>query len=202
MTAAVSTVSPDIPPRRRGARNGISRIVSAHRCLGTPISHVSASSSCLPQARAQPWKRSILCWRDSGNGCSSSAKTRPQRTFMKLCQCAYRNHARIHGRGDGLLRKGGIDRHLAYDVLTNSLFDSRSIRLTGGKIVDERYTRPDSPYRWPPRTCISRSLPPRRARCQCPLRASPPITLSSWLPAGGRSWTGRLSACSHLSMPA
>jgi 3-hydroxyisobutyrate dehydrogenase-like beta-hydroxyacid dehydrogenase len=41
-----------------------------------------------------------------------------------------------------LLRKGGIDRHLAYDVLTNSLFDSRVHKTCGGKIVDERYTPP------------------------------------------------------------
>ena len=41
-----------------------------------------------------------------------------------------------------LLRKGGIDRHLAYDVLTNSLFDSRVHKTYGGKIVDERYTPP------------------------------------------------------------
>src|SRR5258708_23852014 len=41
-----------------------------------------------------------------------------------------------------LLRKGGIDRHLAYDVLTNSLFDSRVHKTYCGKIVDERYTPP------------------------------------------------------------
>jgi 3-hydroxyisobutyrate dehydrogenase-like beta-hydroxyacid dehydrogenase len=41
-----------------------------------------------------------------------------------------------------LLRKGGIDRHLAYDVLTNSLFDSRVHKTYGGKILDERYTAP------------------------------------------------------------
>jgi len=41
-----------------------------------------------------------------------------------------------------LLRKGGIDRRLAYDVLTNSLFDSRVHKTYGGKIVDERYTPP------------------------------------------------------------
>ncbi|MBV8399083.1 MAG: NAD(P)-dependent oxidoreductase [Acetobacteraceae bacterium] len=39
-----------------------------------------------------------------------------------------------------LLRKGGIDRHLAYDVLTNSLFDSRVHKAYGGKIVEERYS--------------------------------------------------------------
>jgi 3-hydroxyisobutyrate dehydrogenase-like beta-hydroxyacid dehydrogenase len=41
-----------------------------------------------------------------------------------------------------LLRKGGIDRHLAYDVLTNSLFDSRVHKTYGRKILDERYTPP------------------------------------------------------------
>src|SRR6201998_2162657 len=39
-----------------------------------------------------------------------------------------------------LMRKGGVDRHLAYDVLTNSLFDSRVHKTYGGKIVDERYS--------------------------------------------------------------
>jgi 3-hydroxyisobutyrate dehydrogenase-like beta-hydroxyacid dehydrogenase len=41
-----------------------------------------------------------------------------------------------------LLRKGGVDRHLAYDVLTNSLFDSLVHKSYGAKIVDERYSPP------------------------------------------------------------
>jgi 3-hydroxyisobutyrate dehydrogenase-like beta-hydroxyacid dehydrogenase len=41
-----------------------------------------------------------------------------------------------------LLQKGGVDRHLAYDVLTNSLFDSRVHKTYGGKIVEERYSPP------------------------------------------------------------
>jgi 3-hydroxyisobutyrate dehydrogenase-like beta-hydroxyacid dehydrogenase len=41
-----------------------------------------------------------------------------------------------------LLRKGGIDRHLAYDVLTNSLFDSQVHKAYGGKIVEGRYSPP------------------------------------------------------------
>jgi 3-hydroxyisobutyrate dehydrogenase-like beta-hydroxyacid dehydrogenase len=39
-----------------------------------------------------------------------------------------------------LMRKGGIDRHLAYDFPTNSLFDSRVHKAYGGKIVEERYS--------------------------------------------------------------
>jgi 3-hydroxyisobutyrate dehydrogenase-like beta-hydroxyacid dehydrogenase len=41
-----------------------------------------------------------------------------------------------------LMRKGGVDRHLAYDVLTNSLFDSRVHKTYGGKIVDGHYSPP------------------------------------------------------------
>jgi 3-hydroxyisobutyrate dehydrogenase-like beta-hydroxyacid dehydrogenase len=38
-----------------------------------------------------------------------------------------------------LFRKGGIDKHVAFDVLTGSLFDSKVHRAYGGKIVEERY---------------------------------------------------------------
>ena len=41
-----------------------------------------------------------------------------------------------------LLRKSGIDGQLAFDVLTNSLFDSRVHRNYGAKIVEERYSPP------------------------------------------------------------
>jgi 3-hydroxyisobutyrate dehydrogenase-like beta-hydroxyacid dehydrogenase len=41
-----------------------------------------------------------------------------------------------------LLRKGGIDSHLAFDVLTNSLFDSRVHKSYGGKIADGRFSPP------------------------------------------------------------
>jgi 3-hydroxyisobutyrate dehydrogenase-like beta-hydroxyacid dehydrogenase len=41
-----------------------------------------------------------------------------------------------------LLRKGGIDSHLAFEVLTNSLFDSRVHKSYGEKIVDGRYNPP------------------------------------------------------------
>jgi 3-hydroxyisobutyrate dehydrogenase-like beta-hydroxyacid dehydrogenase len=41
-----------------------------------------------------------------------------------------------------LLRKGGVDHRLAYDVLTNSLFDSRVHKIYGGKIVEQHYSPP------------------------------------------------------------
>jgi 3-hydroxyisobutyrate dehydrogenase-like beta-hydroxyacid dehydrogenase len=41
-----------------------------------------------------------------------------------------------------LLRKSGVDAHVAFDVLTGSLFDGRVHKTYGGKIVDERYSPP------------------------------------------------------------
>lgn len=41
-----------------------------------------------------------------------------------------------------LLRKHGVDPRSAFDVLTNTLFDSRVHRAYGGKIVEERYSPP------------------------------------------------------------
>jgi 3-hydroxyisobutyrate dehydrogenase-like beta-hydroxyacid dehydrogenase len=41
-----------------------------------------------------------------------------------------------------LLRKGGIDPHLALEVFTGSLFDGRVHKTYGGKIVDGRYDPP------------------------------------------------------------
>jgi 3-hydroxyisobutyrate dehydrogenase-like beta-hydroxyacid dehydrogenase len=44
-----------------------------------------------------------------------------------------------------LMEKGGIDARLAFDVLTNSLFDSRVHKVYGGKIVESRFSPPGMP---------------------------------------------------------
>ncbi len=41
-----------------------------------------------------------------------------------------------------LMEKGGIDGHLAFDMLTNSLFDSRVHKTYGGKIIEGRFSPP------------------------------------------------------------
>jgi 3-hydroxyisobutyrate dehydrogenase-like beta-hydroxyacid dehydrogenase len=50
----------------------------------------------------------------------------------------------LQGMGEiiALLRKGGIDAHVAFDVLTGSLFDGKVHKTYGGKIVDEHYSPP------------------------------------------------------------
>jgi 3-hydroxyisobutyrate dehydrogenase-like beta-hydroxyacid dehydrogenase len=39
-----------------------------------------------------------------------------------------------------LLRKGGVDQEVAFDVLTNSLFDAKVHKTYGGKILNEQYS--------------------------------------------------------------
>jgi len=41
-----------------------------------------------------------------------------------------------------LLRKGGVDQNVAFDVLTNSLFDGKVHKTYGGKILNEHYSPP------------------------------------------------------------
>jgi 3-hydroxyisobutyrate dehydrogenase-like beta-hydroxyacid dehydrogenase len=41
-----------------------------------------------------------------------------------------------------LLRKGGVDPRLGFEVFTNSMFDARVHRIYGGKILDENYSPP------------------------------------------------------------
>jgi 3-hydroxyisobutyrate dehydrogenase-like beta-hydroxyacid dehydrogenase len=41
-----------------------------------------------------------------------------------------------------LLRKGGVDGHRAFDVLSNSLFDSRVHKAYGAKIIEGRFSPP------------------------------------------------------------
>ena len=101
-----------------------------------------------------------------------------------------------------LMRKGGVDRHLAYDVLTNSLFDSRVHKTYGGKIVEERYSPPEWLRRSPSRICGSHWPKPSAPLCRCRLRASSTTTSSRWWLAAGPSSTGRPSVCSRPSMRA
>jgi 3-hydroxyisobutyrate dehydrogenase-like beta-hydroxyacid dehydrogenase len=66
--------------------------------------------------------------------------------LMKLaCNVLMATTLECMGEVFALLRKGGVDRHLAFDVLTNSMFDSRAHKTYGGKIIEERYGPPNFP---------------------------------------------------------
>ena len=99
-----------------------------------------------------------------------------------------------------LMRKGGVDAHLAYDVLTNSLFDSRVHKTYGGKIVDEHY----SPGMAVPLAIkdMRLALAEADAPYRCRLRALFMTSSSQWWHAAGPGSTGRPSVCSRPSMRA
>ena len=101
-----------------------------------------------------------------------------------------------------LLRKAGIDPHLAFDVLTGSLFDGQVHKTYGGKIVDQRY---DPPGMTAPLAMKDlRLAQPKRKHglCRCRSSASFTIVSSPWWRAAGRVSTGRRSACSRRAKPA
>jgi hypothetical protein len=78
-----------------------------------------------------------------------------------------------------LLRKGGIDSHLPFDVLTNSLFDSRVHKVYGAKIVEKRYSRPGLAVPLAIEDLrLALAEAERARRCRCTLRASCTIASS------------------------
>jgi len=140
-------------PRARSARpcpagsprstRAIVRITSPRLCSGIRTSHGPESSSSSPQARPQRWKkvrpllqrlgqRLFLIGEDAGS--ANLVKLAANVLTATTLQCM--------GEVLALLRKGGVDGHLAFDVLTNSLFDSRVHKTYGGKIVDGHYSPP------------------------------------------------------------
>jgi 3-hydroxyisobutyrate dehydrogenase-like beta-hydroxyacid dehydrogenase len=64
---SMGTVSPAVSPRSMRATT---RIMSPHRCWGTPISRGSGSSSCSPRDSSRRWKRSVRCSSGSANASS------------------------------------------------------------------------------------------------------------------------------------
>jgi len=70
----------------------------------------------------------------------------PAANLMKLaCNVLTATTLECMGEVLALLRKGGVDLHLAFDVLTNSMFDSRVHKTYGGKIIEGRYGPPNFP---------------------------------------------------------
>jgi hypothetical protein len=101
-----------------------------------------------------------------------------------------------------LLRKGGLDGHLAYDVLTNSLFDSRVHKTYGGKIIEGRYSPPGMAVPLATEDCGWRWRKPNTRLCRCRPQASSMTGSWRWRRAAGTSSTGRPSVCSPPSMQA
>jgi 3-hydroxyisobutyrate dehydrogenase-like beta-hydroxyacid dehydrogenase len=99
-----------------------------------------------------------------------------------------------------LMRKGGVDGHLAFDVLTNSLFDSRVHKSYGQKIVDGRYTPPGLTAPLAIKDLRLALVEAERAAVPMPAAALVHDASSRWWPAVGWTSTGPPWGCLRPSM--
>lgn len=84
-----------------------------------------------------------------------------------------------------LLRKGGIDRHPAFDVLTNSLFDSRFTKLTAARSSRVAIARREWQCRCRSRICAWRWRKQSTKPCRCRRRAS---SMNRLVAMAARGW--------------
>src|SRR5271166_532201 len=134
---------PPCPAASPRSMRAIAKGTSPLRCSGTRTSQKHANCSFSPQAQLRNWKRSVRCSNALASGCLSSAKTPDWPNLVKLAaNVLTATTLECMGEVLALMRKGGVDAHLAFDVLTNSLFDSRIHKSYGEKIVEGRYSPP------------------------------------------------------------
>src|SRR6202012_3961439 len=140
---AMGTISPELSRRLEKAHAAHGQGFVAAPVLGNPdlaraqLLFVLAGGAKQAVARVQPvlerlGQRVFVIGDDPG-----------QASLVKLAGNVM-TAATLQSMGEvlALLRKGGIDPHLAFDVFTSSLFDGRVHKTYGGKIVDERYDPP------------------------------------------------------------
>jgi 3-hydroxyisobutyrate dehydrogenase-like beta-hydroxyacid dehydrogenase len=140
---AMGTISPELSRRLEKAHAAHGQGFVAAPVLGNPdlaraqLLFVLAGGAKQAVARVQPvlerlGQRVFVIGDDPG-----------QANLVKLAGNVL-TAATLQSMGEvfALLRKGGIDPHLAFDVLTGSLFDGRVHKAYGGKIVDGRYDPP------------------------------------------------------------
>jgi 3-hydroxyisobutyrate dehydrogenase-like beta-hydroxyacid dehydrogenase len=140
---AMGTISPELSRRLDKAHTAHGQGFVAAPVLGNPdlarahLLFVLAGGAPRSVARARPvlehlGQRVFIIGDDPG-----------QANLVKLAGNVL-TAATLQSMGEvfALLRKGGVDPHLAFDVLTGSLFDGRVHKAYGGKIVDGRYDPP------------------------------------------------------------
>jgi len=140
---AMGTISPELSRRLASAHAELGQGFVAAPVLGNPDAARAQRLFVLmggaPQAvaRARPvlerlGQRVFVIGDDPG-----------QASLVKLAGNVL-TAATLQSMGEvfALLRKAGIDPHLAFEVFTGSLFDGRVHKTYGGKIADERYDPP------------------------------------------------------------
>ena len=117
--------------------------MSRHRCSAIQTSHENGSSSCSPAGSRSALEKVHPLLERLGQRLFVIGEDAALANLMKLAaNVLTATTLECMGEVLALLRKGGVDGHLAFDVLTNSLFDSRVHKTYGGKIVEGRYSPP------------------------------------------------------------
>ena len=138
---SMSTISPGLSRRLTGAHEARRQGYVAAPVLGNPdlarARHLFVLAAGKPAAleQARPLLESL------GQRLFVVGEDPSAGNLMKLAGNVL-TAATLQSMGEvlALLRKGGIDQRVAFDILTNSLFDSQVHRTYGGKIVEERYS--------------------------------------------------------------
>ena len=137
---STSTVSPELCRRLRMAHEAREQLFVSATILGNPdLARVRrifmlASGDLRAIDAVKPMLES-LCQKLFVIGDDAGSAS----LFKLACNALTASTLQSMGEVIALLRKAGIDAHVAFDVITGTLFDGRVHKTYGGKIVDERY---------------------------------------------------------------
>jgi 3-hydroxyisobutyrate dehydrogenase-like beta-hydroxyacid dehydrogenase len=137
---SMSTISPALS-RRLGAEHGnLGQGFVAAPVLGDPDLARARQLFVLAAGRASDVEAARPLLERFGQKLFVIGQDPGQAALMKLAgNVLTATTLETMGEVMALLRKTGVEPHTAFDVLTNTLFDSRVHRTYGGKIVDEQY---------------------------------------------------------------
>jgi len=137
---SMSTVSPDLSRRLADAHLARQQEYVAAPVLGNPDLARSRQLFVLAAGRPNALSAAKPLLERLGQRVFIISDDAPAANLMKLAGNVL-TATTLESMGEVLafVRKGGIDQQVAFDVLTNSLFDAKVHKTYGGKILHEHY---------------------------------------------------------------
>jgi 3-hydroxyisobutyrate dehydrogenase-like beta-hydroxyacid dehydrogenase len=138
---SMSTVSPDLSRRIADAHFARKQEYVAAPVLGNPDLARSRKLFVLAAGHPNGLLQAKPLLESLGQRVFVISDDAPAANLMKLVGNVL-TATTLESMGEvlALVRKGGIDQQVAFDVLTNSLFDAKVHKTYGGKILHERYS--------------------------------------------------------------
>jgi len=140
---SMSTISPEMSRRLAQAHAARCQGYVAAPVLGNPDLARSRKLFVLAAGQAKTIERVRPVLERLGQRLFVISEDPPAANLMKLAGNVL-TATTLESMGEvlALLRKGGVNQQVAFDVLTNSLFDGKVHKTYGGKILNERYSPP------------------------------------------------------------